>query len=140
MLITSDSPVYLFAVGKREKAFEVLKKMASWNGNLPVFLNHLHLQNKDTKDKKKKDEGPRESHSLAAGLREDSNLRFNFVIMLMIWCITSSSYFINLYQIKLYRGELFTKMLSLNIAEFISILISKYWYQRVGFNKVMGTS
>ena len=92
MLIANDSPMYLLAVGKRKKAFEVLKKIASWNNSLPVLLNHMHLKKIDTEDTKV---DKRENVSLANGLRIDSKLLINFVLLLCIWSMMSITYWIN---------------------------------------------
>lgn len=55
MLFASDSPIYLLAVGRREKAFKVLKSIASWNSSSEPLHDYMVWRKINTSDKQNPD-------------------------------------------------------------------------------------
>lgn len=98
-LISFESPIYLLAIGRRQQAFSVLRKISKWNGCYKEFLDYIESKKINTKDVGKNLLKESQNISLADGLRKDTTLMINFILLLFIWSSISIGYFTNNYLI-----------------------------------------
>lgn len=134
---SSDSPLYLMAVGRRQKAFEVLKTMASWNKSQTTLQDYIHWRKLDTSDKPiEAQKTAVEPSALMDGLRSDSKLLTNFIIMMCLWTLTSINYYLNMYRItyldKNGNYSLYFTILMLSLADFLAFNLNRIFYSRMG--------
>lgn len=97
--------------------------MAAWNDKLGEFDFYLMRKNIKTEDEVTQEEDTGKSQpSLLQGLREDQLLKHNFLRMVLIWCCTSSGFYIIIYNMKYFKGNLFTNQYLGSLAQIMAII------------------
>ena len=57
-------------------------------------------------------------------MRQDTNMRFNLIIMVIVWCSLSVSYYISSLMIKYVKGDIFVNVLVSVLAEIFSLVFA----------------
>lgn len=132
--VVKETPRFLLARGKRSSAFLKLRRMASWNDSLEQFELHVAKHRIKTVD----EQGElQQQYSLLEGLRQDPVLKINFLLMMTVWALTSTSYYIVNFDLKYLRGSIFVNNLSAAIAEILAVLLAGFFYLRFGLKKAL---
>lgn len=99
-------------------------------------MDHIHSENIETDEVTKNYIKEMKSSSLADGLRQDSTLLLNFVLMILIWSIMSITYYIFQFQLKNQGENFIFNIFAIGIAELLSVMLARFLFYVYGFKKV----